>query len=105
MAPATNGGSDAQGVPGDQPDRLGLLEFPCVFPLKIMGLAGDDFAPAVLAVVLAHDPSFDAASMETRHSSGGKYLGLTCSVNATSQAMLDALYRALTAHPLVKVVL
>ena len=44
-------------------------------------------------------------SIELRESSGGKYLGVTITVTATSRAQLDDLYRALTAHPLVKVVL
>ncbi len=82
-----------------------LLEFPCDFPLKIMGAATDGFAQAVCAVVVRHAPDFDAATMETRASSGGNYLSLTCTVRATSKAQLDALYRELTAHPLVKVVL
>ncbi|MDR1934181.1 MAG: DUF493 domain-containing protein [Candidatus Accumulibacter sp.] len=82
-----------------------LLEFPCAFPLKIMGLAGDALAPAVLEVVRRHAPDFDEATMETRSSSGGKYLSLTCTINATSRAQLDALYRELSAHPLIKVVL
>jgi putative lipoic acid-binding regulatory protein len=43
--------------------------------------------------------------MEMRASSGGKYLSLTCTINATSQAQLDALYRELSGHPVVKVVL
>lgn len=82
-----------------------LLEFPCDFPLKIMGLANDALAQAVLDVVLRHDPGFDGAAMEMRASSGGKYISLTCTVNATSQPQLDALYRELTSHPLVKIVL
>ena len=82
-----------------------LLEFPCAFPLKIMGLASDGLAQAVLAVVLRHAPGFDGATMEMRRSSGGKYLSLTCTVEATSKAQLDALYRELSGHPLVKVVL
>lgn len=82
-----------------------LLQFPCDFPLKIMGAACTDFADAVIAVVHAHAPDFDATSVEMRASSGGKYVSLTCMVNATSKAQLDNLYRALTAHPLVKVVL
>jgi putative lipoic acid-binding regulatory protein len=82
-----------------------LLEFPCEFPLKIMGAAVDGFAQAIAAVVLEHAPDFETASIEMRASSGGKYLSLTCTVRATSQPQLDALYRALTAHPLVKVVL
>lgn len=82
-----------------------LLEFPCAFPLKIMGLASDALAQAVLGVVRRHAPDFDGATMEMRASSGGKYISLTCTVQATSKAQLDALYRELTSHPLVKVVL
>lgn len=82
-----------------------LLEFPCDFPLKIMGAAKDDFATAVCEVVVRHAPDFDTATVEMRASSGGKYVSLTCTVRATSKSQLDALYRELTAHPLVKVVL
>jgi putative lipoic acid-binding regulatory protein len=82
-----------------------LLEFPCDFPLKVMGAAADDFATAVCAVVVKHAPDFDAATVEMRASSGGKYVSLTCTVRATSKTQLDDLYRELTAHPLVKVVL
>lgn len=82
-----------------------LLEFPCDFPLKIMGKAEGDLAQAVLAVVTRHAPDFDGATMEMRASSGGKYISLTCTVVATSKPQLDALYRELTSHPLVKVVL
>jgi hypothetical protein len=82
-----------------------LLEFPCPFPLKIIGLAGDAMARGVLDVVLRHAPDFDAATMETRSSSAGRYLSLTCTINATSRAQLDALYRELSSHPLVTMVL
>lgn len=82
-----------------------LWEFPCDFPIKVMGAAQDDFATAVCAVVVRHAPDFDVASVEMRASSGGKYVSLTCTVRATSKAQLDALYRELTSHPLVKVVL
>ncbi|MDR3300337.1 MAG: DUF493 domain-containing protein [Candidatus Accumulibacter sp.] len=81
------------------------LDFPCAFPLKIMGLAGDALALTVLEVVRRHAPDFDGASMETRASSGGKYLSLTCTINATSRAQLDALYRDLSVHPMVKFML
>ena len=82
-----------------------LIEFPCDFPLKVMGLADNALAQAVLEVVLRHDPDFDGATMEMRASSGGKYVSLTCTVMATSKPQLDALYMELTSHPLVKVVL
>ncbi|MBN8455571.1 DUF493 domain-containing protein [Accumulibacter sp.] len=86
-------------------ERQSLLEFPCAFPLKIMGRAEDGFAQAVLAVVLRHAPDFDAATMEMRASSAGRYLGLTCTINATSREQLDLMYRELSAHPLVRLVL
>jgi uncharacterized protein len=82
-----------------------LLEFPCDFPLKIMGKADDTLAQVVLDIVTLHAPDFDGATMEMRASSGGNYLSLTCTVIATSKPQLDALYTDLTAHPLVKVVL
>ena len=82
-----------------------LLEFPCDFPIKILGVNQEGFAQTVLDVVLRHAPDFDAAGMEMRPSSKGAYLGLTCNLRATSKAQLDALYRELSAHPMVKVVL
>jgi putative lipoic acid-binding regulatory protein len=56
-------------------------------------------------VVLLHDPEFDADKMEMRPSSKGNYLSLTVTVRATSREQLDNLYRALSSHPMVKVVL
>jgi putative lipoic acid-binding regulatory protein len=82
-----------------------LLEFPCAFPLKIMGLKHDELAQTVLEVVRRHAPDYDGSTMEMRASSTGKYLSLTCTINATSKLQLDALYRELSSHPLVKVVL
>ena len=85
--------------------RETLLEFPCDFPLKIMGAANAGFAQAIVEVVLKHAPDFDPASVEMRPSKAGNYLSLTCTVRATSQAQLDALYLELTSHPMVRVVL
>lgn len=82
-----------------------LLEFPCEFPLKIMGAADAEFAASIAAVVVRHAPDFDTATMEMRPSKAGNYLALTCTVRAVSQVQLDALYRELTAHPMVRVVL
>ena len=85
--------------------RETLLEFPCDFPLKIMGPTAADFARTIAAVVTKHASDFDAASIEMRPSKAGNYLSLTCTVHAVSQEQLDALYRELTSHPMVKVVL
>lgn len=85
--------------------RQTLLEFPCDFPIKVMGARVDGFAQEVLEVVLVHAPDFDAATMEMRPSSKGNYLAVTCTFRAVSQEQVDNLYRALTSHPMVKVVL
>jgi putative lipoic acid-binding regulatory protein len=82
-----------------------LLEFPCDFPLKVMGATREGFAQAVVEVVLKHAPDFDAAKVEMRPSKAGNYLSLTCQIRATSKPQLDAIYRELTAHPWVKIVL
>jgi len=82
-----------------------LLEFPCDFPLKVMGATREDFAQAIVAIVMKHAPDFDAATVEMRPSKAGNYLSVTCLVRATSKPQLDALYRELTAQPWVKIVL
>ncbi len=82
-----------------------LIEYPCDFPLKIFGEARPGFAQAIAAVVVAHAPDFDAATIEMRSSSHAKYISLTCTIRATSREQLDNLYRDLTSHPMVKMVL
>ena len=82
-----------------------LITYPCDFPIKIMGVTQDGFSQAIVDVVLLHDPEFDADKMEMRPSSKGNYLSLTVTVRATSREQLDNLYRALSSHPMVKVVL
>ena len=82
-----------------------LLEFPCDFPIKIMGKAEDTFAEVVISIVTKHAPDFDATRMELRASSGGNYLSVTCTIVAQSKPQLDAIYMDLTAHPMVKVAL
>ena len=86
-------------------ERKTLLEFPCDFPLKIMGNNHPEMSATIAAVVITHAPDFDETTIELRESSKGNYLSLTCTVRATSQAQLDDLYRALTSPPMVKVVL
>ena len=82
-----------------------LIEYPSDFPIKIMGVMQDDFAQAMVELVSLHDPEFHAGKMDMRPSSKGTYLALTATVHATSREQLDNLYRALSSHPMVKVVL
>ena len=82
-----------------------LLKFPTEFPIKVMGRTQDGFAQAIVTVVQKHAPDFDPATMEMRASSAGRYLSLTCTVHARSRDQLDNLYRELTSHPMVAMVL
>ncbi|GAA4337260.1 YbeD family protein [Pigmentiphaga soli] len=86
-------------------DRPSLIEYPSDFPIKVMGANHPQFVEILTEVVQQHDPGFDGATVEVRASAGGNYLGLTFIVRATSREQLDALYRALTGHPMVKYVL
>ena len=90
----------------EQPDeKESLLQFPCDFPIKIMGLTRDDFAQTILEIVRRHAPDYNGVTMEMRSSSAAKYLSLTCTINATSQQQLNDLYRELSGHPMVRMVL
>lgn len=82
-----------------------LIEFPCDFPIKVMGETHADFANEMIKTIQALNPDFNAAQIEMRGSSGGKYISLTCTVYVTSKPQLDDIYRALTRHSMVKVVL
>ena len=91
--------------PAADPRKDSLIEYPSLFPIKVMGSNVDGFAGAITALAQRFDPNFDPASATLRTSSGGKYLGITVTITATSREQLDDLYRAFTAHPLVKMVL
>ncbi|NBX56390.1 MAG: DUF493 family protein [Betaproteobacteria bacterium] len=82
-----------------------LIEYPCDFPIKVMGLKVDGYLEAMAYVVKQFDPNWTPDKLETRESAGGKYLGLTFTVRATSREQLDELYRTLSSHPMSKVVL
>lgn len=87
------------------PPEESLIEYPSDFPIKIMGAMHEEFAQTMVELVIEHDPTFHAGKAEMRPSSKGTYLSVTVTVRATSREQLDNLYRALSSHPMVKVVL
>lgn len=91
--------------PAENPRTDSLIEYPCRFPIKVMGAKVDGFVHAVTTVARQFDPGFDASTIELRESKAGNYLGVTITINATSREQLDELYRTLSTHPMVKVVL
>ncbi|MBI2508933.1 MAG: DUF493 domain-containing protein [Betaproteobacteria bacterium] len=82
-----------------------LLEYPCDFPVKILGHTQAGYAQAVLEIVRRHAPDFDGSSLDMKTSKRGKYLSITCVIRATSREQLDDLYRELCDHPMVVMVL
>jgi uncharacterized protein len=89
----------------DIPPEQSLITYPSAFPIKVMGPQVPGFVEAIVDVARRFDPGFDAATVEQRPSRAGNYLGLTITVTATSREQLDELYRTLSTHPMVKVVL
>lgn len=82
-----------------------LFQFPCDFPLKVMGRRSDDFRSLVLGIVQKHVGHIDPAKIEERPSKDGNYLSLTCTFHAQSREQLDTLYRELTSCEKVLIVL
>ncbi len=86
-------------------DEDTLLEFPCDFPIKVIGRAAPDFDALVFGLVRAHAPDLGEGALRSRHSGGGRYQAVTVVVRATSRAQLDAIYRELTACERILMVL
>jgi len=74
-----------------------LLRFPCIFPLKVMGLASAEFEGAVIQIVRAHAPDLGEGAVKIKHSKENKYESLTITILAQDQAQLDAIYHDLAA--------
>ena len=91
--------------PRDIPPEQSLIEYPTQFPIKVMGANVEGFIEAMVDVAKAFDATFDVGTVEQRPSKAGNYMGLTLSVHVTSREQLDELYRTLTTHPMVKIVL
>jgi putative lipoic acid-binding regulatory protein len=87
------------------PSKDSLIDYPCDFPIKVMGLKVEGYIDAMSYVVRQFDPDWTEDRLKTRESAGGKYLSLTFTVRATSREQLDELYRTLSSHPMAKVVL
>ena len=81
------------------------LEFPCRFPIKAMGKASDDFDSLIVEIVRRHAPDFSDTAIQTRHSSNGRYVSVTVTIQAKSRRQLDNIYLDLTAHDRVLVAL
>lgn len=72
-----------------------LIEFPCEFPVKVMGHASEAFRDEVTEVLSRHVPEEDQAGLTTQDSSAGRFVSITLVIRARSRKQLDGLYREL----------
>jgi putative lipoic acid-binding regulatory protein len=91
-------GAEERGMSEDQES---LLEFPCEFPIKIIGKAGCDLDAIVFTLVRPHVPDLSEGAIRSRLSKEGRYQSVTLTITAQSRAQLDAIYMALTASEYV----
>ena len=102
---ADNDNTTPRNPPDAEARKDSLIDYPSLFPIKVMGIKSEGYVHAITHIAHQFDPAFDASTIELRESKGGKYLGVTITVTATSREQLDELYRTLSTHPMVKVVL
>ncbi|AOW12018.1 hypothetical protein LPB72_13510 [Hydrogenophaga crassostreae] len=89
-------------TPREIPPEQSLIEYPCRFPIKVMGSHTEEFVSAMVIIAKAFEPDFDHQTVERRPSKAGTYIGLTLSIYVTDREQLDEIYRTLTSHPMVK---
>jgi putative lipoic acid-binding regulatory protein len=75
-----------------------VLQFPCDFPLKVIGHNTDDFESFVIEIVHHHVPDLDVTIVDTKLSGGGKYLSVSMNFIADSREQMDALYKELSSY-------
>ena len=81
------------------------IEFPCEYPVKVLGRAGADFEAAVLDIVEKHAPGFPRERTAIRASRKGTFTAITVVITATGPAQLQALHAELMASGLARMVL
>ncbi|WP_028304940.1 HP0495 family protein [Oceanospirillum maris] len=81
------------------------IEFPCDYPLKILGHAGEDFQQTVLDVIEVHAPGFDQASVTLVDSSKGRFQSVRVIITATGEPQLKSIFEDLKATGRVKMVI
>jgi putative lipoic acid-binding regulatory protein len=87
------------------PPEQSLIEYPCRFPIKVLGIHSEAFVSAMVVIAKNFEPDFEPSSVERRPSKAGNYIGLTLSIYVINREQLDEIYRTLTSHPQVKYVL
>ncbi len=82
-----------------------LFEFPCDFPIKIIGRMEDDIGQTSFDILYQHFPNLDKENITTRPSKDSTYLAITATLYVESKSQIDNFYRELSAHPKIMMVL
>jgi len=86
-------------------DKPPTITFPCDYSIKVVGDAAEDFAATVCQIVLRHDPTFDAATIQVVPSRQGRFQSVRLTMRATGEVQLKALFDELKATGRVHMVL
>lgn len=89
----------------DNIERKALLEFPCRFPIKMMGRDEPAFHKAARSIVSQHVGDIADDAIRLAASRKRNFVSITVTIEAVSQQQLDDIYRDLTAHPQILVAL
>ena len=82
-----------------------LLQFPCSFPIKMMGRADTEFSDIAVRLIEQHVGIVEENSIQTTQSRNGNFLSVTVTIDAQSQELLDSIYNDLSNHEDILVVL
>ena len=88
----------------DTPEES-LLEFPCRFPIKMMGRKDDEFRRVAVQIVERHVGTIKDGDISEAPSSKGNFVSITVTITATGRKQLDDIYRDLTASEHILVAL
>lgn len=81
------------------------IEFPCEYPVKILGRQCDHFETTIFAIVEAHAPGFDRQQISRKISREGTFCSLTITITATGEPQLAAMHQELMDSGLVNMVI
>ncbi|WP_439107601.1 YbeD family protein [Congregibacter sp.] len=91
-----------QGSEGEEPPKI---EFPCDYPVKVLGRNVTEFRPLVLEIFERHAPGFDQSTITVRDSRKGNFLSMTIIITATGPEQLESIHQDLRATGIVQMVL
>jgi putative lipoic acid-binding regulatory protein len=81
------------------------IEFPCDYPVKVLGRSSAEFETLVFSVFEQHAAGFDRQRVEVRSSGKGTFTSLTITITATGEPQLKSLHRDLMSLDHVKMVI